>query len=54
MNHELPNIQVGLTKVRGTRDQIASNHWIIKKARVPEKKKKSASALLTMTKALTV
>ena len=36
MNHELPNIQTGFTKVRGTRDQIANIHWIIEKARVPE------------------
>ena len=33
MNHELPDVQVGFRKVRGTRDQIANIHWIIKKAR---------------------
>ena len=33
MNHELPDVQVGFRKGRGTRDQIASIHWIIKKAR---------------------
>ena len=33
MNHELPNVQAGFRKGRGTRDQIASIHWIIKKAR---------------------
>ena len=33
MNHELPDIQAGFRKVRGTRDQIANIHWIIKKAR---------------------
>ena len=33
MNRELPDIQVGFRKVRGTRDQIANIHWIIKKAR---------------------
>ena len=32
MNHELPDVQAGFTKGRGTRDQIA-NIWIIKKAR---------------------
>ena len=33
VNHELPNIQDGFQKGRGTRDQIANIHWIIKKAR---------------------
>ena len=33
VNHELPDIQAGFRKVRGTRDQIANIHWIIKKAR---------------------
>ena len=33
MNHELPHIQAGFRKGRGTRDQIANIHWIIKKAR---------------------
>ena len=33
MNHELPGGQVGFRKGRGTRDQIASIHWIIKKSR---------------------
>ena len=33
MNHELPDVQVGFRKGRGTRDQIASICWIIKKAR---------------------
>ena len=38
MNSELPDVQAGFTKGRGTRDQIANIHWIIKKAkRVPEK-----------------
>ena len=37
MNHELPDVQPGLRKGRGTRDQIANIRWIIKKARVPEK-----------------
>ena len=32
MNHELPDVQAGFRKVRGTRDQIANIHWIIKKA----------------------
>ena len=33
LNHELPDIQVGFRKGRGTRDQIANTCWIIKKAR---------------------
>ena len=33
MNCELPDVQAGFRKVRGTRDQIANFHWIIKKAR---------------------
>ena len=33
MNCELPDIQAGFTEGRGTRDQIANIHWIIKKAR---------------------
>ena len=33
MNHELPDVQAGFIKGRGTRDQNASVHWIIKKAR---------------------
>ena len=38
VNHELPDAQAGFRKGRGTRDQIANIRWIIKKARVPEKK----------------
>ena len=33
MNQELPDVQVGFRKGRGTRDQIANIHWIIEKAR---------------------
>ena len=33
MNHEFPDVQAGFRKGRGTRDQIANIHWIIKKAR---------------------
>ena len=32
MNRELPDVQAGFRKGRGTRDQIANIHWIIKKA----------------------
>ena len=33
MNHEFPDAQPGMRKGRGTRDQISTIHWIIKKAR---------------------
>ena len=33
MNHELPDVQAGFRKDRGTIDQIANIHWIIEKAR---------------------
>ena len=33
MNRELPHVQAGFRKGRGTRDQIAKIHWIIEKAR---------------------
>ena len=37
MNHELPDVQAGFRKSRGTRDQIANICWIIKKARELQK-----------------
>ena len=52
VNRELPDVQDGFRKGRGTRDQIANICWIIKKAR--ECRKISISALLTMPKPLTV
>ena len=51
-NRELPDVQAGFRKGRGTRDQIANIRWIIEKAR--EFQKSSISALLTMPKPLTV
>ena len=33
VNHELPDVQAGFRKGRGTRDKIANTHWIIEKAR---------------------
>ena len=33
VNRELPDVQAGFTKGRGTRDQIANIHWIMEKAR---------------------
>ena len=52
MNCELPDVQAGFRKGRGTRDQIANIRWIIEKAR--EFQKTCISALLTMPKPLTV
>ena len=53
MNRELPDVQAGFKKGRGTRDQIANIRWIMEKARKFQKKT-SISALLTMPKPLTV
>ena len=33
VNHEIPDVQAGFRKGRGTRDQIANIHWIIEEAR---------------------
>ena len=52
VNHELPDVQAGFRKGRGTRNQIANICWIIKKAK--DFRKTSASALLTVPKPLTV
>ena len=53
VNHEIPDVQAGFRKGRGTRDQIAKFLWIIKKAKEFQKKT-SISALLTMPQPLTV
>ena len=52
VNHELPDVQAGFRKGRGTRDQIANIHWITKKQE--SSRKAPISALLTMPKPLTV
>ena len=52
VNYELPDIQVGFRKGRGTRDQIANIRWIIEKAR--EFQKNIYSALLTTQQPQTV
>ena len=52
VNHELPDVQVGFRKGRGTWDQIVNIRWIMEKA--TELERKSISALLTMPKPLTV
>ena len=53
MNRELPDVQAGFKKGRRTRDQIATIHWIIEKAR-DFLRKTFISDLLTMPKPLTV
>ena len=52
VNRELPDVQAGFRKGRGTRDQIANIRWIMEKPR--EFQKTSFSALLTMPKTLAV
>ena len=52
VNCELPDVQAGFRKGRGTRDQIANIRWIIEKQE--SSRKTSISALLTMPKPLTV
>ena len=52
VNHELPYLQAGFRKGRGTRDQIASIQWVIKKQE--SSRIMSISAFLTMPKPLTV
>ena len=52
VNRELPDVQAGFRKGRGTRDQIANIRWVIKKQE--DSRKTSTSALLTMPKPLTV
>ena len=51
VNRELPDVQAGFRKGRGTRDQIANIHWIIEKAREFQK---NLYSCLTMPKPLTV
>ena len=52
VNRELPNVQAGFRKGRGTRDGMAKIRWIIKKQK--SSRKTSTSALLPMPKPLTV
>ena len=53
MNLELPDVEAGFRKSRGTRGQIANIQWIIRKKQ-ESSRKTSASALLTTPKRLTV
>ena len=52
VNHELPDVQAGFRKDRGTRDQIASIRWIIEKGR--EFQKNIYFCLIHYVKPLTV
>ena len=52
MNRELPDVQAGFRKGKGTKDQISNIHWITERAR--KSPQKSSSALLTTLKPLTV
>ena len=52
VNCELPDVQAGFKKGRGTRDQIANIRWIMEKQE--SSRKTTISALLTMPKPLTV
>ena len=52
MNPELPDVQAGFRKSRGTRDQIANIRWIMEKQE--NSRKTSTSASLTVLKPLTI
>ena len=52
VNRELPDVQTGFRKGRGTRDQTANIRWIMEKQE--SSRKTSISALLSMPKPLTV
>ena len=52
MNRELPDVQAGFRKDRGTRDQITNIHWITEKQE--RSRKTSTSALLAVPKPLIV
>ena len=52
VNRELPDVQAGFRKGRGTRDQIANIRWIIKKAR--EFQKNIYFCFIEIAKALTL
>ena len=53
VNRELPDVQAGFRKGRGTRDQIANIHWVTEKAREFHKKTHTSASLTTL-KPLTV
>ena len=49
MNQELPDVQVGFRKDRGTRDQIVNICWIMEKAREFQKKKTTTTTTTKTT-----
>ena len=51
MNHELPDVQAGFKKGRETRDQIANIHWIIKKKKAKNSRKKICFCFIDYAKA---
>ena len=51
VKHELPDVQAGFRKGRGTRDQIGNIYWIIEKAREFQKKKKIYFCFIDYAKA---
>ena len=51
MNHELPDVQAGFRKGRGTKDQIANICWMIEKAREFQKKRKICFYVIDYAKA---
>ena len=49
MNQELPYVQAGFRKGRGTRDQIANTHWIIEKKQENSRSISTSVSLTTLT-----
>ena len=49
MNQELPDVQAGFRKGRGTRDQVTNSHWIIEKQGNSRKTSASLTTLKTLT-----
>ena len=54
VNHEISDVQAGLKKIRGTRDQMANIHQVIKKSKRVTEKHLILTAVLTKPKPLTM
>ena len=54
VNYELPDVQAGIRKDKGIRDQIANIHWIIEKEKNTPHTQISTSTSMTMLKPLTM
>ena len=52
MNCEVPDVQAGFRKSRGTRDQIDNIHWIIEKAAEFQKNKKNLFCFIDVAKVI--